>query len=530
MQEARNRFAVLTEADPNCAMAYWGFAMTMLANPLRLPFSLMVMREGWAAVAQAKRLGGLTPREQAYIDAVEIFFMDSDGLERPGLELAYERAMAQLSRHYPEDREAGIFYALALPMTVMPTDTPDAGRLKATAILDPIVSAQPDHPGVRLYLLQCYDTPSHAQRGLLLARQSCMATAVGAYALHLPAHIFTRLGLWEEAIRANLVAINAATGLSDSQSANMAASQRLHAMDALVYAYLQHGEERAAKHVLDELRTNPPDTVEDLAGAYAVAAIPARYEIEQSRWAEAAALTPQPLPQGLTQFPQAEAVTIFAQALGAARSGDVEHARQTLGRLEALHHALVLTRQEEWAAQVEIHQRVAAAWIARAECRHGDALQLMQTAVSLEASHHRPSVMPGPLAPTRELLAELLLERGHLQQAQQEFETQLRLEPNRLNALYGAAHTAELAGNLAKAASFYDDLLVLRSEGASDHVHFAQARAFLANINRDFVAFGDDFLPKIEYLRKPHRCEGTDGTIGKGGAQWIHATSRAGSY
>lgn len=241
VQEARNGFAVLTETDPNCAMACWGFAMTILANPLRLPFSLMVMREGWAAVAQAKRLGGPTPREQAYIDAIAIFFEEPDRLERPGRELAYEQAMAQLSHQYPEDREPAIIYALALLMSVMPTDKSDAGRLKATAILDPILSAQPDHPCVRLYLLQCYDTPSLAQRGPRLARQSSMATAVGPYALHLPAHIFTRLGLWEEAIRANLVAINVATGLSDSRSADIATSQRLHAMDAVVYAYLQRG-------------------------------------------------------------------------------------------------------------------------------------------------------------------------------------------------------------------------------------------------------------------------------------------------
>jgi len=205
--------------------------------------------------------------------------------------------------------------------------------------------------------------------------------------------------LWEEAIRANLAAIAAVEGLSTGRSAGMATSQRLHAMDALVYAYLQRGEERAAQHVLDALQTNPPVEVEDLAGAYAVAALPARYALERYRWAEAAALTWHPLPQGLTQFPQAEAVTAFAQALGAARSGDPEHARRARNRQEALHHALVITRQEEWAAQVEIQQRVAESWIARAECRHEDAIQLMHTAVFLEASHHRPPVMPGRLPP-----------------------------------------------------------------------------------------------------------------------------------
>jgi tetratricopeptide (TPR) repeat protein len=205
--------------------------------------------------------------------------------------------------------------------------------------------------------------------------------------------------------------------------------------------------------------------------------------LERSRWAEAAALTRQPLPWGVAQFPQAEAVTVFAKALGAARGGDLEPARRALERLEALHHALAVTGQGAWAPQIEIQQRVAEAWVARAEHRHEDAIRLMQTAVSLEASHHRPSVMPGPLAPPRELLAELLLERGHLQQAQQEFEAQLDMEPRRLNALYGAAHTAELAGDLARAASFYEDLLALRVEGASRDARFAQARAFLANIN-----------------------------------------------
>jgi tetratricopeptide (TPR) repeat protein len=483
VQEASEAFALLTETDPECAMAHWGIATSLLANPLRLPLSPMALQEGWGAVLRAKRLGGPTPREQEYIDAVEVFFKDPDRLERPGRELAYEQAMALLSRRYPGDWEATIFYSLALLMRLMPLDTANTNRLKAAAILEQVLIEQPDHPGVRFYLLRGYDTPALAQRGLLLARRSTKLAAVGPDALHLPAHIFTRLGLWEEAVHANLAAIAAATGLSGSQSAGVAASQRLHAMDALVYAHLQRGEERAAKHILGELQTNPPAEVEDLAGAYAVASIPARYALEGSRWAEAAALTRQPLPRGATQFPQAEAATVFAQAIGAARIGDLEPARRALERLEALHHALVLTWQGAWAAQVESQRRVTEAWIVRAEHRHGEALRLMQTAVSLEASHHRPAVMPGPLAPTRELLAELLLERGHLQEAQQAFETQLHREPQRLKALYGAARTAELAGNLAKAASFYEDLLAFRAEGASDHVHFAQARAFLANIN-----------------------------------------------
>jgi hypothetical protein len=359
VEEANHEFATLTKADPDCAMAYWGVAVSQLTNPLRLPVSAGAVRQGWAAVAQAKRLGGQTVREQEYIDAVESFFRDPDGPEPSGREQAYEQAMAQLSRHHPEDREAAVFYALALLMGVAPTDTTDASRLKAAAILEQVLIEQPDHPGVRFHLLQAYDAPALAQRGLLLARRSAKLTGVGPCALHLPAPIFTRLGLWEEAVRANVAAIAAAT----------------------------------------------------------------------------------------------------------------------------LHHALVTTRQEEWAAQVEIQQRVAEAWIARAERRHEDALRLMQTAASLEASHNRPAVMPGPLAPTRELLAELLLEGGHLQQAQQAFETLLHREPRRLNALYGAAHTAELAGNLAKASSLYDDLLALSSEAASSHVYVSQARAFLDNID-----------------------------------------------
>jgi tetratricopeptide (TPR) repeat protein len=483
VQEANNEFAALTETDPNCAMAYWAVAMSLRTTPLRLPVSADALQRGWAAVVHAKRLGGQTAREQEYIDAVEAFFMDPDSLERSGREQAYTQAMAQLSRHYPEDREAAIFHALALLMRVAPIDTTDANRLKAAEILEQVLIEQPDHPGVRFYLLQGYDTPALAQRGLLLGRQSAKLTGVGPYALHLPGHIFTRLGLWEEAVRTDLAAISAAAGFSDGRSAGMATSQRLHAMDALVYAYLQRGEERAAKHLQDELQTNPPAEVEDLAGAYAVAAIPARYALEGSRWAEAAALTRQALPRGLTQFPQAEAVTVYTQAIGAARSGDLEYARQALERLKALHHALGTAQQEEWAAQVEIQLRVAEAWLARAERRHEHALRLMQSAVVLEGSHNRPSVMPGPLAPTRELLGELLLERGHLQQALQEFETQLHREPRRLNALYGAAHTAELAGDLAKAASLYEDLLALYPKGASEQLQFAQARAFLANIN-----------------------------------------------
>jgi hypothetical protein len=212
----------------------------------------------------------------------------------------------------------------------------------------------------------------------LLTLSIIVCSALVALMQRQSGRVGTQPALGEEAVRANLATVAAATGFPDGQSAGVATPQRLLAMDALVYAYLQRGQERAAKLVLDELQTTPPVEVEDLAGAYAVAAIPARYALERSRWAEAAALARQPLPQGVTLFPQAEAVTVFSQALGAARSGNPEHARQALERLEALHHALVITRQEEWAVQVEIQQRVVEAWIARAEHRHEDALQLMR--------------------------------------------------------------------------------------------------------------------------------------------------------
>jgi hypothetical protein len=314
VQEASQGFVALTATDPDCAMAYWGVATSLLANPLQLPLSPVTLREGWAAVVQAKRLGGPTPREQGYVDAVEGFFKDPDRPERQGREVAYEQAMARLSHHHPEDREAAIFYALALLMSAMPTDTTGANRLKAAAMLEQVLTEQPDHPGVRFYLLQGYDTPALAPRGLPLARQSAKLTAVGPYALHLPGHIFARVGRWDEAVRANLAAIAAAMGLSEGPSAGMALSQKLHAMDALIYAYLQRGEGHAAKQVLDALQTNPPIEVEDLAGAYAVAAIPARYALEGAQWAEAAALTRPAPPRGVAQFPQAEALTVFAQA------------------------------------------------------------------------------------------------------------------------------------------------------------------------------------------------------------------------
>ncbi|HEX2277710.1 MAG TPA: hypothetical protein VHN13_11360 [Candidatus Tectomicrobia bacterium] len=317
---AAQAFESVARQDPACAMAHWGVAMTWLGNPFGWPPSPKAVQEGWAAVERAKAIGGKTPREQAYIAAVEAFYKDASTVEHRTRALAYERAMEQLHRTHPDDREAAVFYALALNATALPADKTYANQLKAAALLEVIFAEQPNHPGVAHYLIHSYDYPPIADRGLPAARRYASIAPAAPHALHMPSHIFTRQGLWQESIASNRASAAAAKNQFD----------QLHAMDYLAYAYLQLGQDAAAKRVLDDMATIEKVTFEHFVTAYAMAAIPSRYALERRQWAEAAALTlPKPgFPWD--RFPQAEAVLVYARALGAARSGRVEAARKDL--------------------------------------------------------------------------------------------------------------------------------------------------------------------------------------------------------
>jgi len=468
--EAAKAFTTVSQTDPSCAMSYWGNAMTLLQNPFTWPPASQTLQEGWTIIEKAKAIEPKTPHERDYIAAIAVFYKDADTVDHRTRVLAYEKAMEQVYLRYPEDREAAIFYALALDVTALPTDKTYANQLKAAGILEKIFVEQPNHPGVAHYLIHSYDHSPIAHRGLAAARRYAQIAPSAPHALHMPSHIFTRQGLWQESIESNRASAAATENHYD----------KLHAMDYLAYAYLQGAQDLAAKRVFDDMNAIGKVNSDHWTTAYALAAIPARYTLERRRWTDAASLTLQPNEYPWSRFPQAEAVAVFARALGAARSGDAAAAKKDLERLQFLRDALVTAKQGYWAEQAEIQSRVVAAWVARAEGKNEEAIQLMRAAVDREDATDKHPVSPGPIVPARELLGEMLLEEQQPLQALQEFEQSLRVEPNRFNGLSGAAQAAQFAGNAEKARTYYAQLVSLCDHADGTRPELTEAQTFLA--------------------------------------------------
>jgi tetratricopeptide (TPR) repeat protein len=478
-EEALRLFTAVADTDPGCAMAYWGIAMSIY-YPLWVPPSQATLQKGTNAIEKAKSVGAKTDREGAYIAAIEVFYKDSDKLEHRARTLAYEKAMEQIHRQYTNDREAAIFYALALNATASPTDKTYAQQRKAGEILEKVFAEQPDHPGVAHYIIHSYDNPSTANRGLPAAQRYIKIAPSVPHAQHMPSHIFTRLGLWQESIQSNLGAVAASKEYAAKIHPEAVYYEQLHALDYLAYAYLQGAQDREAKRVLDELRAIKKVQPEAFQAAYAYAAIPARYALERRRWSEAAALTVQPTAFPWSRFQWAEAVTHFARAMGSARSGNVASSRKDIEKLESLQNSLVKAKDSYWAKQVDIQRRVASAWYLRAEDKNEEALQLMQSAADLEDSTDKHPVTPAPIQPARELLGEMLLELGSPAQALKEFEVSHRVEPNRFRGLYGAAKAAQQSGDREKARHYYAKLISLCERADADRPELKEAKAFLS--------------------------------------------------
>jgi tetratricopeptide (TPR) repeat protein len=478
-EEALRMFNAVTETDPGCAMAYWGIAMS-LYYPLWVPPNQATLQKGINAIEKAKSIGAKTDREGAYIAAIEAFYKDSDKLDHRSRTVAYEKAMERIHLQYPNDREAAIFYALALNATAAPTDKTYARQLKAGEILEKVFSEQPDHPGVAHYIIHSYDNPALASRGIPAAQRYTKIAPSVPHAQHMPSHIFTRIGLWQESIQSNLGAVAASKQYAAKAHPGAAYYEHLHALDYLAYAYLQGAQDREAEGVLDELRAIKKVQPEAFQAAYAFAAIPARYALERRRWSEAAALTVTPTTFPWNRFPWSEAVTHFARAMGSARGGNVANARKDIEKLESLQDALVKAKDSYWAKQVDIQRRVATAWFLRAENKHNEALELMQSAAELEDSTDKHPVTPAPIQPARELLGEMLLELGEPAQALREFEASHRIEPNRFRGLYGAAKAAQASGDREKARHYYAKLVSLCERADTDRPELQEAKAFLA--------------------------------------------------
>lgn len=451
-------FEAALGADPSCAMTEWGIALSRWTNPFAVGIrSPAQIQQGLAAVERARAIGAKTAREHAYIDAVAKLYENAADVPQQVRVEAYRDAMADLSRTYPDDPEAAIFYALSLTAAEDLRDKTYKARLQAGEILERLFKEQPDHPGLAHYIIHSYDVPALAPRAIDAARRYARIAPSAPHAQHMPSHTFTRVGLWQESIDANIASAAAA-------KQEHVTSEELHASDYQTYAYLQTAQDTAVKRLLDALpeivsRFDPRSVAgaaPPSAGFYAIAAIPARWALERGAWMQAAALELHP-----SGLPYVDAITEFARAVGAARSGDIAAARAAVARLEALHAAEAQMNEPYWTEQIDIQRRSAAAWLAFAEGRRADALAAMRQVADAEDRTEKAAITPGPLAPAREELGEMLLAANDARGALTAFETTLVKEPNRFRALVGAARAAAQAGDTQAARRYYNDLVAM---------------------------------------------------------------------
>jgi tetratricopeptide (TPR) repeat protein len=473
---AIDSFNKVLAADPNCAIAYWGIALSTWSNPFGGIKAGPLLERGLAASQKGLATGRPTPREKAYLTAVNLLYKDASTIAHRDRTLAYATAMDALQRDYRDDLEARIFYALALDQTALPTDKSYAVQAQAAEILEPLWKKLPDHPGLAHYIIHTFDVPALAPKALTAARRYAVIAPSSPHALHMPSHTFTRVGSWQDSVDSNIK--------SEEESIRMGViAEALHAMDYQTYAYLQMAQDQKAKALLGRLpgvaaKLNAPGVVQGAAppsaGAYGRSAIAARYALERGAWQEAAALQPVATP---FFFP--DAVTHFARAIGAARSGQPAGAAADVEKLAALRDALKAAKDEYWSGQVEIQRQAAAAWIAFAEGRKDEAIRVMRAAADTEDLTDKAAVSPGPIAPARELLGEMLLEAGNAKEALVAFEATMKKEPNRFRGAYGAARAAEASGNRAAARKYYLQLIEIAKSADSQRPELVRARAFV---------------------------------------------------
>ena len=483
-EEAEKAFTEVTNIDPKCSMGYWGIAMSNF-HPLWAPPGAAELKKGSDAIAQAKNPTAGTQRERDFIAAMEVFYKDHDKLDHQARTFAYSDAMRQLHQGNTADREAGIFYALTLIATgMMSRDKSYAREKQAAEILNGVLAREPQHPGVSHYLIHSYDYPALAQLALPAARAYAKIAPASAHAQHMPSHIFIRLGLWQEAINSNLDAKAAAKAFAVRNNMGGVWDEQLHAMDYLAYAYLQLAQDKQAAGVLQEVNKIQKIEPESFKVAYALSAIPARYLLERRQWNEAAklGLSSEYLKQFPWQeFPWATAHMHFARAIGAARAGDAASARREVETLTTIQQTLTGVKGDyDWASQVEIQRQVATAWLAYAEGKQEEAVQLLRKAADLDDATDKHPVTPGSILPAREQLGELLLEIKQPAAALREFETSFERTPLRFNGLYGAARAAQLTGDQIAARNYYRKLMQLVRGTDSDRPEINEAKVFLA--------------------------------------------------
>jgi hypothetical protein len=448
--------AVLRE-DPTCAIAYWGIALSDWSNPFAPgQKDKGQLQLGRQSAEHGKELGAKTERERNYLAAVGKLFSDFESTPQKVRLLAYRDAMENVASRYPEDHEAQIFYALALAVAEDPGDKTYSERLKAGRILEKLFAQEPTHPGLAHYIIHAYDVPALADRARDAAQRYAEIAPDAPHALHMPSHTFTRLGYWQESINSNVAA--AAAARRQGQTA-----EELHASDYETYAYLQTGQDGAAARIINALpeiasRFDPKALLigagPPAAGYFALAAIPARYALERQDWQQAERLAVSESP-----FPYADAITWYARGLGAARQGHAAAASEAAAALRQIQKRLSEANERYWAEQVEIQAATVSAWSALAAAKNEEALRQMESAANMEDGTEKSVLTPGPLAPARELLGEMLLKMNKPTKALEQFEATLKKEPRRFRSLYGAAHAAQLGLNRNANHKYFRELL-----------------------------------------------------------------------
>ena len=478
--QAEAAFKDAAAADPTCSIAHWGVAMS-LYHPLWAPPSKAELERAHAALAKADAAPAKSERERDYVAAVAAYYRDSDKLDSKARALAYNETMSALHKRYPADREAAIFYALSQIAAGTLDQDPNFSREKeAAAILNAVLKEEPDHPGVTHYLIHGFDYPPLADLAVPAARRYASIAPDSPHAQHMPSHIFTRLGMWDESIASNLKSEASARALVKSEGLEGGSNEQLHAMDYLAYAYLQTGQEAGAQRVLAELNALQKVNQPIFTTAYAATAVPVRIVLENRRWKEAASLSLQDNVSKLApleNFRWAGAHVYFARAIGAARSGQAAAAREATAKLKAIEDALIVPPGTyDWRRQVSIERQIAEAWTSYAEGKRDDAVTMMRAAADLDDATEKHPVTPGAILPAREQLGEMLLELDRPKEALAEYEGSLKRAPRRLVGLYGAAHSAKLAGDVTKATRYYAELAEMTKASDGTRAEIKEAR------------------------------------------------------
>ena len=475
--EAEKTFVKIIDADPECAMAYWGVAMSIY-HALWFAPSDIELEKGFDILSVAES-APRNAREQEYLDAIGAFYDDWQNLNHATRALKVEMKMEEIYENHPDDTEAAIFYALALKSTADRSDMTYSKQRKAGKILEEIFPDQPNHPGVAHYIIHNYDNPELAHLALPTARRYAEIAPSSAHAQHMPSHIFTRLGLWQESINSNINSASSAVCYAKAVNMEGLGDFEIHAIDYLVYAYLQQGDNESASEQYDYLLRIGKVSSNSTGVAYPLAAIPSRMALENKDWPRASNLELPPIEFAWDEHPWEQSILYFARALGASHTGDLDQAQNDISKLESYYQQLLELDEKYYANQVMIQIKTAQAWLFYAEGNLEEALALMQESAEMESHTAKHPVTPGEVLPASELLGDMLLQMAKPQMALEAYEVDLKGHPNRFNGIYGAAVASKMLNDKQKATMYFEMLLALDETSVSDRPEIDEAREYM---------------------------------------------------